>query len=348
MATHSQTQHSSPPASMFSQPLSSYSRSNPIDLTLDDDSQERPRQMKRPRIELDSSNAPSSNGSTPPAPSPPLSTPPGPSSAHQSSNSSLHGSPLLSHPPRLTQPQGAYRPHFSGPSDSSAFFPNRPVHTSSARSPSVTGAFVTNGSQQLQQQQSQHNHHHHQRANQIIDLTSSPSPPPQNGFPPQHSQEAQRPAPPVGMLSVPPKTPVCIGQLTVTALVLYPISYLQSPGAYSENMPESDWASVRLQHDPTAKQRNPKAEETIHIKTPPAKTVSGEILPGENFGVVEQKVATVLGPMLGKGLIRIDAKVRRGVPNVRRISYVCMLYNLISLSAASYSTVADAYSYTEW
>ncbi len=46
------------------------------------------------------------------------------------------------------------------------------------------------------------------------------------------------------------------------------------------------------------------------------KVPSGEIVQGENFGVVEQKAANVLGPMLGKGLIRVDAKVRRAVPNV--------------------------------
>jgi SWI/SNF-related matrix-associated actin-dependent regulator of chromatin subfamily A3 len=107
-----------------------------------------------------------------------------------------------------------------------------------------------------------------------------------------------------------PKTPVCIGQLTTTALVLYPVSYLQRQD--SNNLIE--WANVHLRYE-----HNPQrvgATETIHIKTPSSKTLSGELSQGETFGVVEQKVATDIGPTLGKGLIRLDAKVRRGSPNV--------------------------------
>lgn len=85
--------------------------------------------------------------------------------------------------------------------------------------------------------------------------------------------------------------------------------------------PDSDeFAAVRLRYDPLAKERSPTAEETIHILTPQIRVGEGpdeKTYGGENFGVVEQKVATVLGPMLGKGLIRVDAKVRRGMPNVR-------------------------------
>ena len=152
--------------------------------------------------------------------------------------------------------------------------------------------------------------------------------------------------PPPGMLNVPPKTPVCIGQLTVTALVLYPISYLQTP-PIAENVPEAAWATVRLQHDPIAKQRSPNSEETVHIKTPPTRTAAGEILVGENFGVVEQKVATVLGPMLGKGLIRIDAKVRRGSPNVSHNYHPCLRSEILSNSVASYFTFATACTYAK-
>ena len=76
---------------------------------------------------------------------------------------------------------------------------------------------------------------------------------------------------------------------------------------------------MRLIYDQLAKERSPSAEETIHISTPVVKSGEGEMersFGGENFGVVEQKVATVLGPMLGKGLVRVDAKIRRGAPNV--------------------------------
>lgn len=125
----------------------------------------------------------------------------------------------------------------------------------------------------------------------VIDLTSSPSPPPL-------ARAANNKLPD----SLPPKTPVCIGQLAVKALVLYPSSYVQPQEG------EPDWVPVRLQYE-----RAPHAEnkETIHIKEPGGRTPDGEVIAGADFGLVEQKVATTLGPMLGKGLIRLDALVRR-------------------------------------
>ena len=143
------------------------------------------------------------------------------------------------------------------------------------------------------------NHHLGTPNHQVIDLTGSPSPPPMH----------QPPAPPLPS-ELPPKTPVCIGQLTVTALVLYPVPYLLP----RDHIGEADWASVRLQYEHNP--QKPGGSETIHIKTPQGKGIKGEVIQGEIFGVVEQKVATSLGPMLGKGLIRLDAKVRRGQPNV--------------------------------
>lgn len=138
-------------------------------------------------------------------------------------------------------------------------------------------------------------------ANNVIDLTHSPSPP---------SSPLPLTTPLPDDLS--PRTPVCIGQLTVTALVLYPVSYLQ---LYDPTKAEADWASVRLQYEHNP-HKQPGTTETIHIKTPHIKSPTGELSQGEAFGVVEQKVASHLGPMLGKGLIRLDAKVRRGMPNV--------------------------------
>ena len=132
---------------------------------------------------------------------------------------------------------------------------------------------------------------------QVIDLTGSPSPPPMGSLPSR--------LPP----DLPPKTPVCIGELTVTALVLYPLPFLvsQHPG-------ENEWVTVRLQYEYQAQKLTSK--ETIHIKSPNSRGPNGENISGENFGVVEQKVADSLGPMLGKGLIRLDAKIRKGPPNV--------------------------------
>ena len=44
--------------------------------------------------------------------------------------------------------------------------------------------------------------------------------------------------------------------------------------------------------------------------------MAGEVIGGETFGVVEDKAATALGPLLAKSLIRMDAMVRRGLSNV--------------------------------
>lgn len=134
---------------------------------------------------------------------------------------------------------------------------------------------------------------------QIIDLTGgSPSPEPQvRSLPPD----------------LPPKTPVCIGQLPATALVLYPVNYL-NPGGEQPLGSEKEWAPVRLSYE-----RNPSktsGQDTIHIRTPTSRGTLGESLGGETFAVVEQKIASAVGPMLGKGLIRLEAKVRKGLPNV--------------------------------
>lgn len=187
-----------------------------------------------------------------------------------------------------------YRPAFAGPS---TFFPNnRPSR--STNSPHHSPSAVLSQSPPAS-------------ANpQVIDLTGSPSPPPING------QQHRQMTPSLSGLpnELPPKTPVCIGQLTVTALVLYPVPYLrpQEPGSG-----DAEWATVQLryEHNPN----KPGGSETIHIMTPRSRAPNGEAVQGEGFGVVEQKVATSLGPMLGKGLIRLDGKVRKGMPNVSYI-----------------------------
>lgn len=126
---------------------------------------------------------------------------------------------------------------------------------------------------------------------------------------------------------LPQKTPVCIGQLTVTALVLYPIPYLRThePGMGLVNSDVTEWAPVRTQYEQVPS-KPLGAQETIHIKSPNMKGPAGDIIQGETFGVVEQKVANSLGPMLGKGLIRIDAQVRRGMPNLPILPLVMLVY----------------------
>ena len=134
---------------------------------------------------------------------------------------------------------------------------------------------------------------------QVIDLTGcSPSPEPQ-----------VRTLPP----DLPPKTPVCIGQLSATALVLYPVNYLNSGGEQPVGS-EKEWASVRLNYEHSISTAS--GQDTLHIRTPTSRGNLGESLGSETFGVVEQKIASTVGPLLGKGLIRLGAKVRKGFPNV--------------------------------
>lgn len=102
---------------------------------------------------------------------------------------------------------------------------------------------------------------------------------------------------------------------------------------------EAEWASVRLQyeHNPN----KPGGSETIHIQAPHSRAPTGELIAGDGFGVVEQKIATSLGPMLGKGLIRLDAKVRKGMPNVRT-SWRNMDYSSYRCSPASHFASTNA------
>lgn len=154
---------------------------------------------------------------------------------------------------------------------------------------------------------------------QVIDLTTSPSPPPQpyltfTPLQPDH----------------PPKTPVCIGELHVNALVLYHTRYLfsRSPGHPHE------WAAVRLHPDPHSFPPTDssfpglgtpfpalgtpfRGSETIHLRAPTERSPTGIAVPGQEFGVLEQRVAHCIGLMLLKGVIRIEAKIRRVNPPVR-------------------------------
>lgn len=169
--------------------------------------------------------------------------------------------------------------------------------------------------QQMQQMMRMQAQMHHQQpqqysmqqpvassSKQVIDLTTrTPSPPPRLSF-----------------AETPPNTPVCIGQLTVTALVLCPVDYIKLNETYAPPNPLADeWASVRLRCEEPDKRKKP-GEETIHIHVPPLRLPDGRMCGGESFGVVEQKVANTLGPMLAKALIKVDARIRR-VVNVRAL-----------------------------
>jgi len=274
------------------------SNSNHIDLTLDDDDDnvhyQPQRQAKRPRTDIrhdfttPSPFTSSSSFAMTTSMSPFPIIRPSPSPAQSSSQFS---SSPFSQFPNYVPPsnQSTYRPPFAGPPPFLA--------GGSHSSPSISHRNSSNQFAPPQHPQASSAVEHRQ----VIDLTGSPSPPP----PTMPRQPSQPPLP----ADLPPKTPVCIGQLTVTALVLYPVAYLspQNPG-------ETEWAYVRLQYEHNPNKATSK--ETIHIRTPSTKGPSGENVPGEIFGVVEQKVADLLGPMLGKGLIRLDAKIRKGTGNV--------------------------------
>jgi SWI/SNF-related matrix-associated actin-dependent regulator of chromatin subfamily A3 len=259
--------------------ISPYSQSNHIDLTLDDDDNDdnkhyiAPRFVKRPRIDSQDHvpfQALNSSFSS-------MTTTTSPYPSITPSDNNFKFAPMLN--------QSAYRPPFVRSA------PQVPTRTSP-----IATSFQLPPSQRTQAPSAP------QPSNrQVIDLTGSPSPPPPS--------IAVRPLPSMLPPDLPPKTPVCIGELTVTALVLYPVPYLvsQHPG-------ENEWVTVRLQYEYQA--QKPKNKETIHIKSPHTRGPNGENISGENFGVVEQKVADSLGPMLGKGLIRLDAKIRKGPPNV--------------------------------
>jgi len=113
-----------------------------------------------------------------------------------------------------------------------------------------------------------------------------------------------------------PKTPVCIGSLTMTALIIYPSAYLEIPPP-EQSGSDLIWGPVLLQCE-----RSPyHPEDSISIRTPNKRDPHGEIHPGEKFAVVEQRAASVLGPMLGNRLIRLDSGIRRGNRHVRVLSF---------------------------
>ncbi|KIY45784.1 hypothetical protein FISHEDRAFT_48690 [Fistulina hepatica ATCC 64428] len=154
----------------------------------------------------------------------------------------------------------------------------------------------------------------HASLHAVIDLTGSPSPPPPPS-PPNDSFIPQLAAPVSHSNlppSLPPKTPVCIGQLVVPAVILWPTPYLQARTDY-----DTEWAPVRLhyEHSPL---KPPGEQDTIHVKIPNHKNAQNEIIQGQAFAFVEVRVAAKIGPMLAKGLIRVDAMIRKSRPGTQQ------------------------------
>ncbi|KAJ3535904.1 hypothetical protein NM688_g6913 [Phlebia brevispora] len=311
------------------------SQTNPIDLTLDDDDGDCSscdRKYKRACSSTRSFNA----TCDPPSASSPARfsyqtglSPAMSSSSLQPDNrppsSTLYSSPYNAshaqmHNGDTSNIQLPPIPAFHGPSNPAAFFksssvtPVPPALAPASHSQDGSSAIIL---PQPQQPPQYLQGPPHEASRQVIDLTNSPSPPPAMHRPPPQVAQGALPQ------NLPPKTPVCIGQIPATALVLYPIGYLlPQPGM---NMPDMDWAPVRLSYEHNA-QAKPGCTETIHIRTPNSTSPSGDVVPGEGFAVVEQKAASVLGPMLGKGLIRLDGRVRRGMPNLPIIPLTLLVY----------------------
>lgn len=277
--------------------------SAPIDLTKDDDENDQ-RHTKRARTDA----APSQQQTTTPAyaqygnnnhyayPSPTPS--PYPTQGAWSPQNIPQGYDSTTQPtPGSYNPQQAYyRQNYAAPppAASPSYFPEGSYSAQPQRPPQQ--AYNGYPAQPQQQQQT----YQQTPAHNVIDLTGTPPP-----------------------AAAPPKDVrrdvVCIGQLHATALVLYPIPYVCVTAAGASGAPPShngdDYVTVRLKYDDSSKKRarfqQQQPEETIQIAAPHHKGPSGETLGGEDFGVVEQRVATVLGPLMQKVLIRLEATVKR-------------------------------------
>ncbi|KAF8158670.1 hypothetical protein K438DRAFT_1860940 [Mycena galopus ATCC 62051] len=113
-----------------------------------------------------------------------------------------------------------------------------------------------------------------------------------------------------------PKTHVCIGQLSVTAHVPSPIPYL------FVSTPAEEWAPVRLHHGFNPGKGGAGAH-VLHLLVPAAPRTH---IPSEAFGLVEQKVALALGPLLERKLIGLDAKIRRGLVDLPTPALQLLVY----------------------
>lgn len=83
--------------------------------------------------------------------------------------------------------------------------------------------------------------------------------------------------------------PICIGQLTSLALILYPLPELNIPPAVPVDLHPGPILPVHVYR---AQKVTSGINETLKLLTPKSQQV---------FGMVEQKAANVLGPLLGDG-----------------------------------------------
>ncbi|CDZ96852.1 dna repair protein rad5 [Phaffia rhodozyma] len=147
-------------------------------------------------------------------------------------------------------------------------------------------------------------------ASEPIDVDSLPSPPRQHVAPPPTAP--------------PPPQPTLIGVLQTTALITYPMAYLNPtvpPGmTLQKEMPKGEvlfvnnqeWARVKLKGNkpsdgPAGYGHGSLGEETVNIFPYLPSAVAKE-----PFGVVAKATGDVMGPFLKKGLLRAEGWIQRG------------------------------------
>ena len=111
---------------------------------------------------------------------------------------------------------------------------------------------------------------------------------------------------------LPSMAPVCIGELAANALIQDQADYLIVDGERLSSDSEEEWMPVSLiyEHGPS------EMQDTICIRTPASAGSKVELPRDEPLGVVEQKIASKLGPMLGRGSIRVEARIHKESLNV--------------------------------
>ncbi|KAG8931874.1 hypothetical protein FRC03_004298 [Tulasnella sp. 419] len=209
----------------------------------------------------------------------------------------------------------------NGSFDGTPYQPYYPPPSSTA-SPAISPSPAIRQQPQLQQS--------------VIDLTTTPSPPPPKIGNQQSSSQPQK--------KDARKDVVCIGELQVTALVLYPIPYLcSSPNPATRE----EWVPVRLIYDAAGKKRSRTNEETVRITAPTFKGPNGDVLGGDDFGVVEQRVANVIGPLMAKVLIRTTATIKRSSPNSPILALRILVFTPKGNVAAVSNFLLQAHIYLE-
>lgn len=145
------------------------------------------------------------------------------------------------------------------------------------------------------------------RKNGVIDLTNDDD----DDVVIKSTPKPQPPQQPISFDPLSPSAPVCIGEITCTALVMIPSNYIQTT-------PEV-WKDVRLAYVPQLNHstQNPPIE-TIRVyppahvlgQTPALSLGAGQMRIQDSFAVVDRRTAGVLGPLMLQRCVRIEGVVK--------------------------------------